>query len=436
MSIGTQVLIILVLVLANGVLAMAEIAIVSVRKVRLRHRAEEGDEKAAKVLALAEEPTRFLSTVQVGITLIGIFAGAFGGATLAGALALELRQFEPLAPYADQIALVLVVVAITYLSLVFGELVPKRIGLTRPEGIARVVVAPMELLATILRPAVRLLSISTDFVLALLRVRPSDDPPVTEGEISALLEVGTKAGVFEENERELVEGVFRLADLRVASLMTPRHRLVWLDINADPEDNWRRVTDSRHARYLVCDGELDALVGMVQATDLLAVTVNGRIPDLQGAILRKPLVVPESLRALGLLDLLRKSGTQFAVVVDEHGGTEGVITLQDVLEEVTEDLDPRPDPGIVRRGDGSMLMDGALTMDEVWEALELDQKRQEQRVSYNTLGGFVVNQLGEIPQAGQRFDAFGYTFEVVDMDGLRVDKVLISIQAEAADGEE
>lgn len=423
--VAIQIVVILLLILANGIFAMSEIAIVSVRKSRLQQRAEDGDVRARRVLDLAGQPNRFLSTVQIGITLIGVFAGAFGGATLAGAFGDWLRRFTPIAPYSEEIALVLVVLAITYLSLVIGELVPKRIALIDPERIAILMAGPMNILSRVAAPVVNLLAGSTELIVRLLGVRQSDEPPVTEDEISALIQAGTDAGVFEEEEQELVERVFWLGDQRIGPLMTPRNRIVWLDVN-DPTDEVQvKMIENRFARFPVGDGSLDSMVGMVQVTDLWAAVLEGEPLDRWPRHLRKPLFVPASLRALRLLDLFRTTGVHLAIVVDEYGGTEGLVTLNDLLEEIAGDLTVPGEQGVIRRDDGSMLLDGVLTMEDVWDALGLEERRREPRGPYHTLGGFIVGELGTIPFSGQHFEAFGFHFEVVDMDGKRVDKVLV-----------
>ena len=425
--VAIQLIFILILIIANGVFAMAEIAIVSLRKVRLQQRAEDGDRRAQMALELAESPNRFLSTTQIGITLIGIFAGAFGGATIAGGLQTWLAQFPAIAAYSNEIALGLVVLMITYLSLVLGELVPKRIALTHPELIAMQVAGPMNALSRIASPAVRLLSSSTELLLRVLGGRSGNEPPVTEDEISALIQAGTDAGVFEEEEQELVERVFWLGDQRISAMMTPRNRIVWLDVHESVEQVRQKMIENRFARFPVGDKSLDRLVGMIRVTELWAAVLAGEPLDNWAAHQLKPLFVPATLRALRLLELFRSSGVHLAIVVDEYGGTEGLVTLNDLLEEISGDLTLPTEPPVVRREDGSMLMDGTLTMDEVWDELELDDRRREPRGPYNTLGGFIVGELGSIPTSGASFNAFGFHFEVVDMDGNRVDKVLVSL---------
>jgi putative hemolysin len=428
-GVGTEIVLVLLLLVVNGVFAMSEIAVVSSRKARLQQRAEAGDPGARRALELAENPNRFLSTVQVGITMVGVLAGAFGGATIAAPFAEYLRGYAAVAPYAEAVALGLVVLAITYLSLIVGELVPKRIGLNHPERIAAAVAGPMNVLSRVSSPLVTLLTVSTELVLRLLRIRRAVEPPVTEAEIAMLMEQGTQAGVFEEAEQDIVERVFWLGDQRVASLMTPRRKVVWLDADAPPEANREIMSRHRFSRFLVCEETLDRVVGMVEVKDLWARSLAGEpVHDLR-AVLHRPLFVPESTRALRVLELFRESGTHLALVVDEYGGIEGLVTLNDVLEEIVGELASAgapTDPGVVRRDDGSWLVDGAVQMEEFREALGLPERREEDREEFRTVAGFVLTHLGRVPSAGDRFDAGGLQVEVVDMDGHRVDKVLVT----------
>lgn len=424
-AIGFEILLIVALVLLNGVFAMSEIAVVSSRKTRLEQRAQAGDAGARRALDLAEHPTRFLSTVQIGITLVGVFAGAYGGASIAAQFDTYLERYPPLVPYSEEIALAVVVVAITFLSLVVGELVPKRIGLNHPERIASRVAGPMHALSLVMSPVVKVLSVSTEGILRLLRVRKSDEPSVTEADVAALLDAGTAAGVFEAEEHDLVERVFWLGDQRAAALMTPRHRIEWLDVHDSPEEHRAELIRHRYSHYLVCEGDVDHVLGIVRVKDLLAELLEGKPMDLRRS-LRRPLFVPESLRALRLLEMFRESGVHMAIVIDEYGGVDGLVTLNDVLEEITGDLAAHVDPRVVRREDGSWLVDGALTMDEFWDCLEMEERREGERSDYHTLGGFIVTSLGRIPKTGDAFEIYDLRFEVVDMDGHRVDKVLVS----------
>jgi putative hemolysin len=423
----SEILLIVLLLLLNGVFAMSEIAVVSARKARLQKRADDGSAGARRALELAEEPNRFLATVQVGITLVGILAGAFGGATIAENLAGYFERYAVVAKYADALALGCVVLGITYLSLVLGELVPKRIGLNAPESIASAVAGPMRALSTVASPLVTLLTWSTEGVVRLLRIRMNEDPPVTEAEIAVLLEQGTQAGVFEAKEQDLVERIFWLADQRVAALMTPRTRVDWLDPADPPEAHRAAMLEHPHHHFPVCEGSLDDVVGVVDVRDVWAATARGQPSDAR-SVMRKPVFVPQSVPALKLLEEFRKSGDEVALVVDEYGGTAGLITLYDLMEEIVGDITVigEESDAVVRREDGSLLVDGGILMDELREVLDLPDRRSDERFEYRTVGGFVYTRLGRIPRAGDFFESDGFRVEVVDMDGNRVDKVLVA----------
>ncbi|HYW10447.1 MAG TPA: hemolysin family protein [Longimicrobium sp.] len=433
MGIGAEVLVVFLLLVANGVFAMSEIAVVSSRKTRLQQRAEAGDHNARRALQLAESPERFLATVQVGITLVGTLAGAFGGAAIAEPLAEQLSRYPSIAEYAKPLSLGIVVLGITYVSLIVGELVPKQIGLNHPERIAAMVAGPMDVVSRVGRPLVWLLTTSTQLVLRMLRIRKPEESPVTEAEIAVLLEQGTQAGVFEEEEQDLVERVFWLGDQRVVSLMTPRHRIVWLDVDASVAEHRQAMVQHRYSRYVVCEGALDDVLGMVDVKDLWAAELRGEhVEDLRG-LLRQPLFIPESTRALHVLEQFRETGTHLALVVNEYGGTEGIVTLNDILQEIAGEMSQgshaAAPPPVVRRDDGSLLIDGSLSMEEFRELLDLEDRRDELR-EYRTLGGWVFTTLGHVPRPGEHFDANGYRVEVVDMDGNRIDKVLVAPVAE------
>ena len=329
-SIIFEILILFVLITANGIFSMSEMAIISSRKVRLQQMANQGDAKAKAALELAEAPNRFLSTVQVGITLIGILTGAFGGATIADKLALYVEMIPALAPYSRAIAFGMIVLTITYLSLIVGELVPKRLALNNPERIAASVAIPMRVLAAGAYPVVHLLSASTDLVLRILGIGPSTEPQVTEEEIKVLIEQGTEAGTFEEAEQDMVQRVFRLGDRPVNALMTPRPDIVWLDLEDSAEQNRHKMMDSSHSRFPVCQGGLDNVLGVMHVTDLLARTLSGQPLDLTIS-LRQPVFVPESTRGLKILELFKQTGIHVALVVDEYGVIQGLVTLNDVL---------------------------------------------------------------------------------------------------------
>jgi len=422
-----EVFLILALVVANGVFSMAEMAVVSSRKARLRQRAEDGSRGAAVALELAENPNDFLSTVQVGITMIGTLAGAFGGATIAEKLAVHLKQFPQIAPYADSASITIVVLIISYLSLIIGELVPKNLALANAEGIASALAPPMRWLSRLGSPAVRFLSFSTRIVMKLLPVKPSSDAPITEEEIKVLIAQGTEHGTFDEAEQEMVEGVFRLGDRRIADLMRPRGKVACLDIGESWESNRKVLRECDFSRFPVIEGDLDELIGVLHVKDLFLAVEDGRAPDLR-SLARKALVVPELTPALDVLEQFQQSGEQMALVVDEHGGVQGIVTLTDLMEAVVGDLRSPGEPvrpQIRRRDDDSWLADGALPVAALIEELEL-RALPGNASGFTTLAGYLLANLHRIPAAGDRFTMDGWLFEVVDMDRNRIDKVLIA----------
>src|SRR5947208_9695680 len=422
-----EIVIIILLIIANGVFAMSETAFVSARKVRLQQRANEGDKKAAAALELANSPNRLLSTVLLGITLIGILAGAFGGATVAEAVAVYIRNIPWLAPYSGAIALTIVVVVITYLSLVIGELVPKRIALNNPERIAVLVVTPMRVLSTIASPFINLLSISTEVILRLIGLRPSVEPPITEVEINVLIEEGTQIGTFEAAEQAMVERIFRLADRRVSALMTHRPDIVWLDINDPLPEISQTIRESTYSRFPLCDGSIDNVLGMLHVKELLLQCMAGQPLDLKAAVLN-PLYVIESTSTLKVLELFKQTGQQAALVIQEYGDIDGLISLNDILEAIVGDISSRENvehPEAVQREDGSWLFDGLLPIEEMKDILHIRELPDEASGDYDTLAGFVLMQLGRIPRTGDHFKWGNYRFEVLGMDGRRIDKVLV-----------
>lgn len=420
MNIGLEILIIFLLILLNGLFAMSETAILASRKARLQHRINEGDLRARAALNLAESPNRFLPTVQVGITLIGVLTGAVGGAVISEALATAIGRIPVLAPYAQSISLAIVVILITFFSMLIGELVPKRLALHSPERIAGGVAGLMSFIAGLFKPVVWLLGKSTDLVLHLLRIKHTDEPPVTEEELLVQLNEGTQAGVFEEAEQDMVEGVFSLSDQRVNALMTPRNEIVWLDVNDTAAEIRRKVKDSPFSRFPVAEDSLDKILGVVKAKNLL-------LADLKNGhqlreILRPPIYIPETAFGSRALELFRESKRELMLVIDEFGVVQGLITLADILEEIVGELEGEPQA--TQRQDGSWLLDGKLPNDELKEIFNLRHLPDE--AEYETLGGFVMMHLGRIPQAADLFEWNGLRFEVMDMDDKRVDKVLVT----------
>lgn len=424
------VFVLLLLIALNGILAMTEIAMVSSRKFRLEQSAASGGRGARAALRLSETPTRFLSTVQVGITLIGIVSGAVGEAAFATSLADRLNDFEPLAPYASYIATGVVVIAITYLSLVFGELVPKRLALNSPEALASVTAIPMELLSRVTRPFVSLLSFTTDLILRILPGKKIGDELVSEEEIKSLIEKGTRAGLFLETERDLVERIFRLGDQRVNSLMVPRGDITWLPADATTDRVRLAVATSAHSHFPVCDppGGLDKIVGVVHVKDMIQAGLLTKQIDLK-ILARQPLYVHESMPVLRLLDELRKGRTRIAFVFDEYGVTTGLITLNDVVEALLGEVARHgedTEPLAVRREDGSWLLDGGLPVQDLKELMGVRELPHQDRTNFQTLAGFIMTHLGRVPRTGEWFTFDRFRFEIVDMDRHRIDKVLLS----------
>lgn len=426
-TITVEILFILLLLFANGIFAMSEIAVVASRKARLQRLAEAGNDSARTALQLANEPERFLPTIQIGITLVGILAGAFGGATIAEQLGARLDTMPQIAPYGETMALGVVVLSITYLSLIIGELVPKRLALNSPERIATRVAKPMHLLSRAASPAVHLLSASTTAVLKLLRVRPTTEPLVTEEEIKLLIGQGTQAGIFEESEQEMLERVFRLGDRRISQLMTPRLNIVWLDVNESLENIREKITRNRFSRFPVCKGNLDNVLGVVKARDMLARCLAGEPLDLM-LCMNPPLFVPESRMVIRVLEMFKASHSHIALVIDEHGALEGLVTINDVMQAIVGDIalaGERTDALAVQREDGSWLLDGTLPIEDFREIFPVGELPGEVRGDYQTLAGFVMSCLGRIPFTADHFEWGGLRFEVMDMDGKRVDKVLV-----------
>lgn len=422
-----EILFLVVLILLNGIFAMSEIALVTARRARLSRLAEDGDGSAAVALELHDEPTRFLSTVQIGITSIGVLSGIVGEAVLAAPFAVWLQGLGMEERASFIVATGLVVVVITYVAIVIGELVPKRIGQLNPEGIARLVARPMRLLAVLTHPFVRLLSISTDTLLRLMGQRAHAVQSVTEEEIHALIEEGSEAGVIEQQEHEMVRNVFRLDERQINSLMIPRSDIVYLDADRPIEENLQHIAASEHSRFPVCRGGLHNILGVVNAKQLLQQKIKGSQADLT-AQLQPAVFVPETLTGMDLLRHFRTSGSQMVLVVDEYGEVLGLVTLQDVLEAVTGEFIPhnQEEAWAVQREDGSWLLDGLIPLPELKDRLGLKALPEEDKGRYHTLSGLMMWLLGRLPQTGDTADWEHWRLEVVDLDGKRVDKVLAS----------
>jgi putative hemolysin len=419
-----EMTIVLLLILLNGFFAMSELAVVSSRRVRLEQMAQAGRPGAAKALKLASDPTGFLSTVQIGITLIGIFAGAYSGATFAEPLAAVLREFEWIDTSAYPLALALVVLATTYLSLVIGELVPKRIALNNAEAIACFVAGPMTVVAFVGTPIVWFLRLSTETILRLLGVSATPDSTVTEEEVKAMIAEGTETGVFEHAERDMIEGVLRMADRNARSIMVPRRDAVWLSIDDPVDAILDEIRASGHSRFPLCREQVDDVIGVLHVKDLLRAGPHPTREEILAAVV-DPLYVNETMPALKLLDRFRGSAVHMAIVLDEYGAFEGIVTPTDILTTIAGDLPEREGddaPEAVRREDGSWLLDASMAVDSVERILE--GVTMEGDVDYATLAGFILDELGHIPAVGESFVSQGWRFEVVDLDGRRIDKVL------------
>jgi putative hemolysin len=427
-AVGFEIFFIFLLLLLNGLFAMIEIAVVSSRKSRLRQWAQAGDGKAQAALDLVESPNRFLSTTQIGITLVGVLAGAFGGATLAKSLASTLALVPWIARWADPLAVGLVVSAITYFSLVIGELVPKRIGMGNPEVIARLSAGPMASLSRIASPVVNLLGLSTDLVLRLLRVRPAEELAVSEEEVKMLVREGERGGALIAGESEMVEAILGLDSLCVRDLMIQRGKIVWLDAKKSWEETCLAVLRSHHSHFPVFAERRDNLQGMVSLKDLFAAHHAGHEGGLL-PLLKPPLLVPPTQPLNRLLETFRKSNSTVALVADEFGGIAGLITLHDVMATIIGDFDAAGTqrPSAARRDDGSWLVDAMIRIDELEDIFpELPMESAEER-EYSTLGGFILQTLGKIPTTGDHFTTVGgFRIEVVDLDRNRIDKVLVT----------
>jgi len=428
---AVDIVLLLFLILLNGFLAMSEIAVVSARKARLQKLADEDSPGAQSALALSNEPSTFLSTVQVGITSVGILSGAIGETALADPLTLWVAGFPLLEPYARGIAMTIVVAGLTYVSVVIGELVPKQLGLLAPEKTASLIAAPMNLLSRITRPAVWLLSASSGSLLRMMGAVRLEEPPVTDEEIKVLMEQGSEAGVFHESEQAIVSNVLRLDEQRIGAIMTHRNDIYVLDLD-EPEAVIRdRIAESPYTRVVVCRDGLDHIVGILRTSDLLKDALSGK-PIAVEQSLRPPLFVPEGVTTTHLLENFRKSRQQCALIVDEYGELQGLVTLTDVLTSIVGELpssDIHEEQDVVVREDGSWLIDGSVTVERLKDVLNTDEKLPgEEENAFNTLGGFVMHVLGHIPKAADYIEAAGYRFEVMDMDKNRVDKVLVVLK--------
>ncbi|MEO5886647.1 MAG: hemolysin family protein [Anaerolineales bacterium] len=422
MNIGLQILIVVAVILINAVFVLSEMSVASSRKARLQQRATQGNRGANTALRLLENPNLFLATVQIGITFVSVLVGAVGGATLSKPLSELFTQIPALASSAESLALGIVVVAITFVSIVLGELVPKRIAQHNPEQIASVLAVPITVVSTILKPFVWLLGKITDFILKILGIKPGTEPLVTEEEVQLLIDQGTQAGVFEEAEHDMVEGVFSLGDQRVYSLMTPRTDVVYLDVDDTVDEIREKIANSEFSRFPVRQGTLDVILGIVKARDLLVRSLSGAPIKLKD-LLKPAFFIPETMFASRALEIFKEKGTEILLVIDEFGGLQGLLTINDIIEEIVGQIELE-EPQATQRQDGSWLLDGMLEVDEFKEIFKLTGLPHEEE--YETLSGFVMMSLGRVPQTADHFEWHGLRFEIIDMDGRRVDKVLVT----------
>jgi putative hemolysin len=426
--IGYEILFLFLLMLFNGMLAMAELSLVSARKSRLEQRAQKGERGASTALQLLENPTRLLSSIQVGITMIGVLTGAVGGATLSDEMGELVARIPALAPYSTSIGFGLVVVAITYFSLVFGELVPKRLALTRPDSYASALSGPLWVISWIGAPLVYVLTFSTDTLLRLLNLKTPNEPVLVNEEIRALLQEGTEQGAVEVAEKKMVEGVLRLDELRVGAILTPRTEIEWIDLSLSAQDAKDVVLNTGHSVYPAAKDTLDNIVGFIRARDVLGTFLQSEPRPLESFVV-KGLFVPDSTTALATLELLKEKRQPVAFVVDEYGGVEGMITVSDIVRAIVGDVPHTADEeemGIREREDGSLLVDGLLSINEFEHSLPWELEAGDFESEYHTMGGFVMERLGRVPTEGDQFEWRGLRFEVIDTDGMRVDKIIIT----------
>lgn len=430
-----EILVILLLLVGNGYLALSEIAVVASRRSRLVQRAERGDAAARAAAELSRSPTKFLSTVQVGITLIGILSGAYGGATIAEELAVFFSGYSAIASYSEGIAVAIVVIAVSFCSVIIGELVPKRLALSNPERFAALVARPVTALSRIAAPAVAALEYTSDIVMKVFRLPQGGDSSVTEADVSAMVAAGTAAGVFDPVERRIVERVFRLDDEPVAAIMTPRPEIVWLDIDDSWETHCDLIRQHPYSRFPVCEGSLDRILGIANVRDIWIAQREGsggtRL-DLR-SLIRQPLFVPERSPALDVLEQFQATGTHIAIIIDEHGGVDGLLTLNNILTFLVASPVAVPsgqdELAIVQRAADSWLVDGALSLGDFYAGIAIDDPDADKPRTYHTVAGLVMTVLGRVPRAGDRMEYGPLSLEVADMDGFRVDKVLVTRRA-------
>lgn len=423
-----EIIIILALFVLNGLFAMCEIALVSSRKSKLEQKAKQGTNGAKIALNVLKEPEKFLSTVQIGITLVGIIAGAYGAEAFTKDLQPHIEKIGFISPYAEQVSFVLIVIVITYFSLIIGELVPKSIALNNPESITIIFAPFMRGLSIVTYPFVAFLSLSTKLFLKMLRIKASNEPPVTEEELLYMIETGSQHGIIEKQESEIMHGVFRFGDRKADGVMTRRKDIVWINIAQSKEEIFANIFQSSYTKFPVCEGTLDKIIGVVSIRDILMYSENGKPFELKQHLV-EPIFFPKGMSALKILDIFRKKKIHTGFVVDEYGGTEGLITLHDLVENIIGDLPEIGDEDeikYIKRDDNSFLIDGEFDIEDLKKLLKLDSLPNEK--NYVTLAGLIIHQLHSIPKAGDKFTLNDHIFEVMDMDGNRIDKVLVRVK--------
>jgi putative hemolysin len=424
----TELLIVLGLIVLNGILSMTEIALASSRKSKLELEAEDGNEGAKAALDLVNSPNKYLSTIQIGITVIGIITGVYGGASISENITVWLQQYTLTEPHAHSISLILVVLIITYFSLIFGELVPKRLGLHSPEGISATMAKPMNIISTITSPLIWILTVSTDLILSIFRIKAKEENVVSEEEIRALLTDAVEEGEVEKVEHDIVQRVFFLGDRNVASLMTHKMDLICLDVNDDFETNKKIISDSIHTNFPVYEGTSDNIIGVLNVKRLVPSVLQTGKFNIR-SILNPPLFVPDTMNAYKLLEKLKESKTHIGIVMDQYGALEGAVTINDLFKALVGNLYAQNENKIIKREDGSWLADGLIPFDEFLEYYQITETLEMKRNNFHTLGGFVMYVANKIPVDGEIYNWKDYSFEIMDMDGMRIDKVLIRKKA-------
>lgn len=424
-----ELLLIFVLILLNGFLSMSEVALISVKKSRLKHLASEGNVSAEIALQMSENPNRFFSTVQVGITLIGILTGAISGVTLSDPLSRLFHSLGVSPNIADTFGFIIVVIFVTYLSLVVGELVPKRLGMNFSEKITLMVAGPMYNIARIFNPAIHLLSESTEFVMDMFHLKAKKKLPVSEEEVRLLIQEGAQMGVFEAAEQNIVEKVLNIGDAKVTSLMKARNKVVWLDINDSDSEITNTILENQYSYFPVSDGELDNVIGILRTDSFLAETIEKKGKKLEiKELLHKPLLIPENKKVLDALELFKRMRIHLGIIIDEYGNVQGILTLTDILESIVgdiPDINEQDDAQIIRRNKNTWFVDGLVSSADFKEYFKIHELPDEEEELYNTIGGFIMNVLGRVPVTGDKVDLDGYNLEVADMDGNRVDKLIV-----------